>query len=286
MVPSTHPKSDSRVLPPLFLQICRHWWLRSSLYQPRRVLSVGVLGGVCNAIVPTNQNKTYGHRPSVNGQIDKMHRTPSVRSSEFRPRFMDGVKCYSCNEKCHLASNCLQKALFCSLLPSQPCQKQTERHGKLNGTYSQDIVIDTGASKTLVRSDFVSPDTFVDPHLKVVLGGSEFRVQAAVVEKFPAAALLGWDVPNLMDLVKRDKQVQVLALLRDSKGDRENARLPLSPTTLTRLAPIPIARYRNLSRPPPKTTGHRTQLTMEHNSVRYFILMTLFSVLQVPTNHV
>ena len=104
--------------------------------------------------------KTYGYRPSANGQTDnskegKMHHTPSVRSSEFRPRFMDGVKCYSCNEKGHLASNCPQKALFCSLLPSQPCQQQTERvcrHGTLNGTYSQDIVIDTGASKTLVRS--------------------------------------------------------------------------------------------------------------------------------------
>ena len=148
---------------------------------------------------------------------------------------MERIYCYNCNTKGHLASNCPHKALFCSLLgPAQAQAQQQERvchQGTVNGIYTQDIVVDTGASKTLVHADFVTTADLLEGDItiacahgdlvryplgavKFTLGGREFIATAAVADKLPVAALLGWDVPHLMNLVKLPPPAALAAVTR------------------------------------------------------------------------
>lgn len=117
------------------------------------------------------------------------------------------MKCYNCNERGHLATNCPQKALFCSLMPPQADNHQLDRvchHGTVNGVYCTDIVVDTGANKTLVHGDLVTPADIVDGEITIrcahgdsvsyplsavknTLGGKDIIVLAAVADKLPVA---------------------------------------------------------------------------------------------------
>ena len=79
--------------------------------------------------------------------------------------------------------------------------------------------MDTGANKTLVHVDLVTPDDFVYgavtiqcahgdmvsypiAAVKITVAGKEIITHAAVAKSLPVAALLGWDVPELMKLIK------------------------------------------------------------------------------------
>lgn len=98
-------------------------------------------------------------------------------------------------------------------------QERVHHRETINGVYSKDIVVDTGAGKTLVRGDLVTPDDIIDGEVtiqcahgdaityplaavKIAVSGKEIVVHAAVAKSLPVAALLGWDVPELMKLVK------------------------------------------------------------------------------------
>ena len=96
---------------------------------------------------------TRYNSPRTAPRENKTHRIPTARQGEFKPKFLDSIKCYcnNCNQRGHLASNCPQKALFCSLVPPPMQQFQHDRvqhRGRVNGIYTKNIVIDTGASKT------------------------------------------------------------------------------------------------------------------------------------------
>ena len=118
------------------------------------------------------------------------------------------------------------------LSPSCPATKpftnrQHERvhhHGTINGVYSKEIVVDTGAGKNLVRGDFITHDDIIDGEVtiqcahgdvvsyplaagKITLGGKEIIVHVAVVKSLPGAAILGWDVTEIMGLVKPTPEV-------------------------------------------------------------------------------
>ena len=97
-------------------------------------------------------------------------------------------------------------------------QERAYQRGTNNGVYCKDIVVDTGASKTLVRSDLVTQDDILEgvvniqcahgdivsyplAAVKIAVEGKEIIAHAAVAQSLPVAALLGWDVPDLMALV-------------------------------------------------------------------------------------
>ena len=142
------------------------------------------------------------------------------RPSDQNSRPQD-VKCYNCSAKGHLSYNCPQKALFSSTTPAIVTNKRQERayqRGTINGVYCKDIVVDTGASKTLVHSDLVTQDDILEgvvniqcahgdivsyplAAVKIAVEGKEIIAHAAVAQSLPVAALLGWDVPDLMALV-------------------------------------------------------------------------------------
>ena len=85
----------------------------------------------------------------------------------------------------------------------------------MNGTYCPDILIDTGATQTLVHRRLVTEDDIVDAEVsikcahgdtvayplaavKITIDGKDFITTAGVSSKLPASVLLGWDVPELM----------------------------------------------------------------------------------------
>ena len=70
-----------------------------------------------------------------------------------------------------------------------------------------------------MRDDYVTPDDIIDGEVtiqcahgdvvtyplaavKITVGGKEIIVHAAVAKSLPVAALLGWDVPELIGFVK------------------------------------------------------------------------------------
>ena len=89
-------------------------------------------------------------------------------------------------------------------------------------------MVDTGASKTLVGGDLVTPDDIIDGKVtiqcahgdtvsyplaavKITLDGKDIITHAAVVDSLPVAALLGWHDPELVQLVKTDGATKALA---------------------------------------------------------------------------
>ena len=164
-----------------------------------------------------------GHwaRHCPNSQMKREEPTPR---KETRPNYLDGVKCYSCNQKGHLAANCHSKSLYCDRVATEALPRGQERvhcRGTINGIVCSDILVDTGATKTLVRGDLVSDDDILDGEItircahgnivsyplavvKINIGGKDIITQAAVSSTLPASALLGWDIPQLMSLVEEE----------------------------------------------------------------------------------
>lgn len=84
---------------------------------------------------------------------------------------------------------------------------------------------DTGATQTLVRKELVTEDDILDGEVtircahgdtasypvaavKINIGGKDIITTARVSETLPASALLGWDVPQLLEFVAEKGNVQ------------------------------------------------------------------------------
>jgi len=138
------------------------------------------------------------------------------------------MKCFNCQEKGHLAVNCPNNALFCSerrvdyqgnSAVRAVCTQGLQGSGKVDGIPVKSVVLDTGCSRTLVRSDLVSQDNLLEgevvaiccahgdtvlyPLAKVHLEISDHNidVEAAVSDSLPMPVLLGTDVPQVQDLI-------------------------------------------------------------------------------------
>ena len=143
---------------------------------------------------------------------------------ELRPRYLEGVRCFKCDEKEHLAANCLKKSLYCDqgiALPENQQSQGVHRRGTINRVYCTDILVDTGATKMLVQRELVSDEDILGGEIticcvhgdvvsfplaavKISLTGEDIIVQAGISSMLPASALLGWDIPQLMSLVSRE----------------------------------------------------------------------------------
>ena len=93
------------------------------------------------------------------------------------------------------------------------------RPGVVDGTCVEDIMLDTGSSRILIRADLLHTEKLVEGEIsircahgdiityplakvKIEIGGEHFIVEAGVVDKLPVSVLLGWDVPQLEDLLQ------------------------------------------------------------------------------------
>ena len=109
-----------------------------------------------------------GQRPPTTS--DSSPRRPNPTPRDFRPQdpSSQGVKCYSCNGKGHYASSCPKRSLYCD----QPLAEGAEldnavRRGTVNGVYCRDILVDTGATQTLVHKRLVADDDVLDDEVTI-----------------------------------------------------------------------------------------------------------------------
>ena len=153
------------------------------------------------------------------GNRDQDHPAATPKSSGTQSRDAPAVRCFNCNEKGHFASSCPRRSLYCgSRADGEGAQDRARRHGTVNGVYCPDILVDTGATQTLVRKELVADDDILDGEVtircahgdtasyplavvKINIGGKDIITTAGVSGTLPASVLLGWDIPELMDFV-------------------------------------------------------------------------------------
>ena len=118
--------------------------------------------------------------------------------------------------------HCPSKALFCS--QSQPKQVEVYRTGIVEGIPVTDIVLDTGCSQTLVRSDLITDEDVLQEevaircahgnvlkyplaNIQLMIGATKMKVKAGVANNLPVSVLLGTDVPETMNLLQQALQL-------------------------------------------------------------------------------
>ena len=132
------------------------------------------------------------------------------------------LTCYNCGGKGHTSRQCPSEAFFGTIRRSdcfcggkKPVRPQFCCEGFVEGHSVNDIVLDTGFSRTLVRSDLVREKS---SSLKKTVGVQcahgdvvkypvatvEISVQGkvAVVDNLPHSVLLGTDAPVLVELIE------------------------------------------------------------------------------------
>ena len=188
-----------------------------------------------------------GRDPRQQAAGDQQQPTTTSKGSRPQNRDITAVRCFNCNEKAHFSSSCPKRSLYCG----QPeggadGQDRACRHGTVNGVYCTDILVDTGATQTLVRKDLVADDDILDGKVtircahgdtafyplavvKINVGGKDIITTASVSSTLPVSVLLGWDVPDLMDFVAdgqstRNKADALAVMTRRRRRQQQESR--------------------------------------------------------------
>ena len=93
----------------------------------------------------------------------------------------------------------------------------------MNDRWVKDIVLDTGAAKTMIRGDLVTEEDMVGSSIivkcahgdeiaypvarvKIVVEGLTYTLDVAVSDSLPVSVLLGRDVPDLVNIGKTKRK--------------------------------------------------------------------------------
>ena len=222
--------------------------------QARKVSGSGHPGGK-RGERPVEQRRCYGCKQVGHVEQDCPMRRDASRGGGppggpvQQGKRASQLKCYNCGGIGHRARQCPGNALFCRGQEWHRRQGLT-LHGVVEGQVADDILLDTGCSKTLVRRELVPTekilpeqvpircahgDTVMYPlaNIEVQLGGMAFMVEAAVSYPLPMSVLLGTDVPQLGELLINGvgrkpgldsdggEAMDVLVMTRSQRADQE-----------------------------------------------------------------
>ena len=149
----------------------------------------------------------------------------AAKDTEKTKRDLKDMKCFNCQQKGHLATSCPHGAMFCSerrvdykgnsTVRQAPIKQGLCVPGKVEGTLVKSVVLDTGCSRTLVRSNLVPQDKIMEGEVVAIrcahgdtvlyplalvhleIKGHRIDVEAALSDTLPMPVLLGTDVPQL-----------------------------------------------------------------------------------------
>ena len=126
-----------------------------------------------------------------------------------------------CSQRGHIATRCPSNAtMFSDSATSESGTiHQVSREGTIEGTSVSDILLDSGASRTMVSVDPVPKWKMVEGevlikcahgdcvkhHLADVcieIGGKRIVIDVAVARRLPVSAIFGRDVPDTLQLLK------------------------------------------------------------------------------------
>ena len=159
-------------------------------------------------------NKTHKLRSgSTDRQLNSANREESSRQAVLR--------CYTCDGKDHTSKQCPSKALFCGNRnkPRGAVEGTVLRQGVVNGFLVDDLLLDTGCSKTIVRRDLVGEEQWLKGESTIIqcvheyafaylLATIELEIQekpalvnTGVSDTFPQSVLVGTDIPGLLEML-------------------------------------------------------------------------------------
>ena len=166
-------------------------------------------------------NEKPTREPADKGEGDKW--SPKERR-HFRPGYQNKdhhsqVTCFNCGKQGHIASRCPEKAMYCRDSHHKAALQKT---GMVEGHMVEDIVLDTGCSKTLIHHALVPQEKMLQGEavtircahgdnalyplamVDLVVDGVPLTVEAAVSKSLPVSVLLGTDVPELVRFLRTD----------------------------------------------------------------------------------
>ena len=170
--------------------------------------------------------KKLASRTSIKGE--------DVAKSEKKKKEGKPLICYNCGGHGHTSRQCPSDALFCGArnpasysgigqLETQPfqCERVVE------GQFVNDIVLDTGCSRTLVRNDLVGEESLrLGKAVSIQCAHGDAvtyplaGVEAAVSDTLPQSVLLETDVPDLTELLKSKGNEKTLMVVTRSQVQR------------------------------------------------------------------
>ena len=163
----------------------------------------------------TRECRSRPVRPSGPREPNK----PATGAEKEKPK---DITCWKCFQKGHIAINCPgAKVMFCDNEQRRKRRSypRAVRPGLVDGVAVSDIMLDTGSNRTLIRGDLVPAEklvkgeipircahgdiiTYPIAEVELEIGGRHYLVEAGVVDGLPVSVLLGWDNPDLEDLLQ------------------------------------------------------------------------------------